>query len=87
MSSIFEKKSLFYVTCIPFFLFFLFFDAFLYPNRSMIQPSLSSVQSLLGGTSGGAMEIVNKIICNWTSALYFVVAGKLFFVFVLFIFF
>ena len=76
MTSVFEKKSLFYITCAPFFLFFLLFDTFLYPNRDLIQPSLSSIEILLGAKSGGAMEIVSKIFSNWTSSLYFVIAGK-----------
>jgi AAA family ATP:ADP antiporter len=80
MTSIFEKKSLFYITCIPFFLFFLLFDIFLYPNKSIIQPSVATVQMIVGGSNGGAMEIVSKIISNWTSALYFVIAGEFFFV-------
>lgn len=77
MTSVFEKKSLFYVTCIPFFLFFFLFDIFLYPNKNIIQPSVASVQTILGGTDGGAMEIVSKIFSNWTSAIYFVIAGKI----------
>ena len=76
MTSIFEKKRLFYITCIPFFMFFLVFDMILYPNKNLIQPSLASVQTLMGGSNGGAMEIVTKIFSNWTSALYFVIAGK-----------
>ncbi len=76
MTSIFEKKTLFYVTCVPFFLFFLLFDLFLYPNKNLIQPSLATVQAHLGGSNGGAMEIVSKIFSNWTSAIYFVVAGE-----------
>ena len=42
----------------------------------MIQPSLATMQALIGGNDGGAMEIVSKIFSNWTSALYFVVAGR-----------
>lgn len=80
MTSIFEKKKLFYVTCMPFFAFFLLFDMFLYPNKNNIQPSLDSLQAIMGGSNGGAMEIVTKIFSNWTSALYFVIAGKRIFI-------
>lgn len=73
LSSTLEKRSLFFTTCIPFFLFFFFFDAFLYPNREMIQPSLETVSKLLGA-KGGALDILSKIFSNWTSAMYFVVA-------------
>jgi len=74
MTSVFEKKSLFYITCVPFFVFFLLFDVFLYPNKNIIQPTVETVQKLIGGSNGGAMDIVSKIISNWTSAIYFVVA-------------
>ncbi len=56
-------------------MFFILFDIFLYPNKDAIQPSLASIQAILGGSNGGAMEIVTKIFSNWTSALYFVIAG------------
>ena len=74
MSTVLDKRVLFYATCIPFFAFFLLFDAIIYPNKNLIQPSLESVKALIGGTNGGGMEILSKIFSNWTSALYFVVA-------------
>jgi len=67
------KKRLFFTTCIPFFVFFLVFDAVVYPNKDMIQPSIETARAILGA-NGGALEIVSKIFSNWTSALYFVVA-------------
>jgi len=78
MSSSLGKRTLFFSTCIPFFVFFFAFDAFIYPNRMSIQPSLMTVQSYLGGgdgsDGGGAGDILSRIVCNWTSALYFIVA-------------
>ena len=79
MATILEKKALFYTTCIPFFLFFFLFDAIIYPNRDLIQPSLSTVQSLIGissssGGGGGASAIFAKLFANWTSALFYIVA-------------
>jgi len=73
MSSTMGKKRLFFTTCIPFFIFFLLFDAVIYPNKDIIQPSVETVRALLGA-KGGALEILSKIFSNWTSALYFVVA-------------
>lgn len=73
MSSQLEKRSLFYTTCIPFFVFFLLFDSVIYPSKDLIQPSLESVQKILGA-NGGALDILSRIFSNWTSALYFVVA-------------
>lgn len=74
MSSVLGKKQLFYVTCIPFFLFFLLYDTLIYPNRNFIQPSREVIESLLGKTNGGAVEIVSNILMNWSSGLYFIIA-------------
>lgn len=76
MATVLEKKTLFYATCIPFFAFFFLFDAFIYPNRNAIQPSLEHVQSLLkiSFASTGAYSIFAKLFSNWTSALFYVVA-------------
>ncbi len=75
MASVLDKKPLFYTTCIPFFLFFVFFDAVIYPNRERIQPALSDVQSLLGHSSStGGRAILANILANWTSALFYIVS-------------
>jgi len=74
MASLMEKQTLFYTTCIPFFVFFLIFDKSIYPNRGSLQPSLESVQQFFGGASSGGMLILAKIIANWTSALFYVVS-------------
>lgn len=64
-----SKKALYFVTTIPFFAFFLAFDLFIYPNRASLHPSLSSVAAITGSTG-----IVSKILANWTSALFYIVA-------------
>uniref|UniRef100_A0A7S0C5K8 ADP,ATP carrier protein n=1 Tax=Proboscia inermis TaxID=420281 RepID=A0A7S0C5K8_9STRA len=69
MSSKLDKKTLFYSTCIPFFVFFAVFDAVIYPNAEKLQPSLSLVTSILG--QGG---VVSKILTHWTSALFYIVS-------------
>ncbi|KAL7542422.1 hypothetical protein ACHAXR_011756 [Thalassiosira sp. AJA248-18] len=80
MATILEKKTLFYTTCIPFFAFFFLFDAVIYPNRGSIQPSLSTMQSILGisssesSSSPGASAIFAKLFANWTSALFYIIA-------------
>jgi AAA family ATP:ADP antiporter len=76
MASILDKKPLFYATCIPFFAFFFLFDAIIYPNRGSIQPSLSTVQSIMrvSPSGGGASAIFAKLFANWTSALFYIVA-------------
>jgi len=83
MATILDKKPLFYATCIPFFAFFFLFDTVIYPNRSSIQPSLSTVQSLFGiqesslsssSKDSGASVIFSKLFANWTSALFYIIA-------------
>lgn len=75
MADAMSKKTLFYATCVPFFLFFGIFDLFIFPNIERLHPSLESVQAFLpgGGTSGG-MEILANIVTHWTSSLFYVVA-------------
>lgn len=75
MSNVMGKKTLFYATCIPFFVFFGIYDWFIYPNTGYLHPALETVEAFLPGdaTSGG-MGIMAKIISNWTSALFFVMA-------------
>ena len=74
-SNVLRKKTLFYTTCVPFFIFFAVFDLLLHPNAERLQPSLTTVQSFLPGdaTSGG-MGVTAKIFANWTSALFYVIA-------------
>lgn len=79
MASVLEKKTLFYATCVPFFVFFLMFDRVIYPNSSSLQPSLEYMQARLGvdaaaGGAAGALSVLAKIASNWTSALYYIVA-------------
>ena len=43
-----NKRLLFYVTCVPFFFFFVLFDTVIYPNRELLQPSLATLESFFG---------------------------------------
>lgn len=75
MASILEKRALFFTTSIPFFIFFIMFDLFIYPNAGTLHPSLEAVQKTLGaGAASGGLFVMSKIISNWTSALFYVVA-------------
>jgi len=74
MASAFTRKPLFYATSIPFFLFFLFFDLFIFPNKEQMEPSLETVRAFLGGGNEGGSDVIAKIMANWVSAFYFVVA-------------
>lgn len=78
MASIMDKQTLFFTTCIPFFVFFLLYDFVIYPNANLLHPSLLTVQRLFGHTasttSGGGLAVLAKIIANWTFGLYYIVA-------------
>lgn len=76
LSNMMGKKTLFYVTCIPFFIFFAFFDAVIYPNADLFHPSLEAVQTWLPGGAGeaGGTAVLAKIVTHWTSALFYVVS-------------
>jgi AAA family ATP:ADP antiporter len=75
MSNVLGKKELFYSTCIPFFVFFLIYDLLIYPNANILHPSLETVQAFLpGGAATGGLAVLAKIISNWTSALFYVMA-------------
>jgi AAA family ATP:ADP antiporter len=75
LSNVLGKKALFYTTCIPFFTFFALFDLFLYPNIAFLHPSLAAVEAFLPGNAAtGGMGVLAKIIANWTSALFYIMA-------------
>ena len=83
LSDTFESKTtLFYTTCIPFFIFFIIFDVVIYPNVDKLHPTLAAVQAFLrinnnldtNGGGGGGLDVLANIIANWTSALFYVVA-------------
>jgi len=76
MSDLLSKKTLFYTTCIPFFVFFALFDTVIYPNSERLHPTLASVQSMLGIADGvgGGRAVLAKIVAHWTSALFYIVA-------------
>lgn len=76
LSNNLRPETLFYVTCIPFFVFFILFDLIIFPNTALLHPSLAAVQSFLGisATTGGALSVVANIITHWTSALFYIIA-------------
>lgn len=76
MSDVLSKKTLFYATCIPFFVFFIFFDMVIYPSSVNLHPTLASVESFLGiaNGAGGGLSVLANIVSHWTSALFYVVA-------------
>jgi ATP:ADP antiporter, AAA family len=80
LSNALDKQTLFYVTCVPFFVFFGLFDLLIYPNASTLHPSVESVQRLIGGSStkseslSGGLVVLANIFAHWTSGLYYIVS-------------
>jgi AAA family ATP:ADP antiporter len=81
-----SKKILFYITCIPFFVFFLMYDLLIHPNTHLLHPSIDTVRhafqtfglvraTVVGGsTSTGGISILMNMIAHWTSAIFYIMA-------------
>ena len=69
-SNLLGKEALFYVTLIPFFLFYSLFAYVLYPNRETIHfPKLGGVQTVADAAPGPL-----SLIRYWSFSLYFIVS-------------
>ena len=69
-SNLLGKEALFYVTLVPFFLFYSLFAYVLYPNREAIHfPKLGGVQSVADAAPGPL-----SLIRYWSFSLYFIVS-------------
>lgn len=66
-----SKATLFNITCIPFFLFFIAYDLLIRPNLGSLEPSEDALRSYFGQSLS---PVVLNILSHWTSALFFVVA-------------
>lgn len=72
LSSILNKRTLFYTILIPFIIFFIVFTTMLYPNRELLHPTESAdwlAQVLPGGFHG-----LIAIYRYWTYAAFYVMA-------------
>ena len=66
-----SKSGLFYITLIPFFIFYLVFAWVLFPNRDAIHfPALGEGLGIDGGAAGAAI----KLIRYWSFSLFFIVS-------------
>lgn len=81
LSNVLSKKTLFYTTCIPFFVFFAVYDIFIYPHVDQLHPSLERVRAYLGllsdvdeSQSSGARFVLANIMAHWTSGLFYILA-------------
>jgi hypothetical protein len=72
LSNALNKRSLFYVTLIPFFIFYGVFAFVLFPNRDVIHfPTLA--EGIMGGDGGVTSAAIN-LIRYWSFSLYFIVS-------------
>ena len=66
-----SKSGLFYLTLIPFFIFYLVFAWVLFPNRDVIHfPAFGEEL----GIDGGAASAAIKLIRYWSFSLFFIVS-------------
>lgn len=67
-----SKQALFYVSVIPFLIFFGAFALFIYPNRALFEPTGSAawLQSHLPARLGGLVDIYK----NWTFSLFYIMS-------------
>jgi ATP:ADP antiporter, AAA family len=79
-----SKQMLFYITCIPFFVFFLIYDVFIYPNVHVLHPTIDTVRrtfQMMGivtaassSSGSGGISVLMNIIAHWTSAIFYIMA-------------
>jgi hypothetical protein len=74
MSNIFadSKESLFYLTLLPFFVFYTIFAFVLYPMRDVIH--FESTTTTISNAAGGASSAAFALLRYWSFSLYFIVS-------------
>ncbi len=72
LSNILSKENLFYVTLIPFLIYFGLFALAIYPNRELLHPEASAdwIQSFLPEGMAGLVACYR----NWTYSLFYILA-------------
>mmetsp|Transcript_28566 Transcript_28566/g.60909 ORF Transcript_28566/g.60909 Transcript_28566/m.60909 type:complete len:768 (+) Transcript_28566:105-2408(+) len=73
LSNALGKQALFYVTLIPFFIFYGFFAFVLFPNRDLIHFPLSEAAAAAAGT-GGVGNAAMNLLRYWSFSLFFIVS-------------
>jgi hypothetical protein len=72
LSNVLGKQTLFYVTLVPFFIFYGVFAFVLFPNRDVIH--FSVVDGGGAGGGGGAVNAAMNLLRYWSFSLYFIVS-------------
>ena len=72
LSNVLSRENLFYVTIIPFLVFFGLFVTVIYPNLSSLQPNAfaDSLKASLPTGAGGFVESIR----NWPFGLFYILA-------------
>ncbi|SCA58578.1 ADP,ATP carrier protein 1 [Chlamydiales bacterium SCGC AB-751-O23] len=74
LSNIVRRQTLFYLSILPFVLFFIIFDLYLFPNRELLHlDTLADFLERLLPKNSGLIPAVS-FIRNWTFSLYYIVA-------------
>ena len=73
LSNVMSKQSLFYVTLIPFFIFYGIFAFVLFPMRDALHFPLSEGSSS-GSIGGGALGSALNLVRYWSFSVYFIVS-------------
>jgi len=65
-SNVLSKKALFYVTSIPFFIFYAIFCTLIYPNRNWLMPNIAA--------QTGGLGFMISLIKNWDYSLFYIIS-------------
>jgi len=69
------KQTLFYVTLLPFFVFYGVFAFVLFPNRDLIHfPVVDGGAGTAAGVGGGALIAAVNLMRYWSFSLFFIVS-------------
>ncbi|MEI8321034.1 MAG: Npt1/Npt2 family nucleotide transporter [Alphaproteobacteria bacterium] len=71
-ANIFGRIGLFYVTAIPFLVFFISFAFFIYPNREMFHMSLETIQAYQAEYPN--LTWIVPLVGNWTYTLFYILS-------------
>mmetsp|Transcript_20512 Transcript_20512/g.33520 ORF Transcript_20512/g.33520 Transcript_20512/m.33520 type:complete len:896 (+) Transcript_20512:142-2829(+) len=75
LSNALGKQALFYVTLLPFFVFYGVFAFVLFPNRDVIHfPLAESAAAAASGGGGGALMAATNLMRYWSFSLFFIVS-------------
>ena len=72
LSNVFSKENLFYVTIVPFILFFGAFALFIYPNRALLHPSHETVVACQQAIP--ALRFIFALWGDWSYSVFYIMS-------------